>query len=74
MSFQYERHIYSFKGIIVGSLNIIISHHMENPLTKGHSRIVPQFHAIQAFETPSQAIHPNMQLILAKYQYVFESP
>jgi hypothetical protein len=47
---------------------------MENILKKGHSGIVAQFHAIQAFETPSQPIHPDMQLVLAKHQSIFETP
>jgi hypothetical protein len=73
MSFQHEGHHYTFKGITIGSPEIINSHCMEKLLKKGHLGIVAQFHAIQAFETPSQPIHPNMQLVLAKHQSVFET-
>jgi hypothetical protein len=73
-NFQHEEHHYIFKGITVISPDIIISHRMENILRKGHLGIVAQFLAIKSFETPSQPIHPNMYLVLAEHQSVFEPP
>ena len=43
-------------------------------LKNGKLGIVSQFHDIQAFETPSQPIPPDMQLVLSKHQSVFETP
>jgi hypothetical protein len=73
-SFYYEGHIYTFKGIKANYLETICSHHIKKLLKKGHLGIVAQFHAIQAFATPSQPIHPEMQLVLAKQPYFFETP
>jgi hypothetical protein len=47
---------------------------MKNILKNGHLGIVAQFYVIQSFEAPSQPIHHDMQLILAKHQFVFENP
>jgi hypothetical protein len=52
MQFDQEGHQYKFQGIIVGSPEVISSHHMENLLKKGHSGVIAQLHAIQATETP----------------------
>jgi hypothetical protein len=53
MQFNQEGQQYKFQGIIVGSSEIISSHHMENILKKGHSGIIAQLHAIHATKTPS---------------------
>jgi hypothetical protein len=47
---------------------------MEKFLKKGHYIIISQFYAIQAFETPSQSIHLDMQFIFSKHDLVFETP
>lgn len=62
------------KGLKVGSLEIISSHCMEKLLKRDHSRIIGQFHDIQAFEDTSHQVHPNLQLVLDKHQQVFEHP
>ena len=43
MSFEKDSHIHTLKCIQVIPLDIIISHHMENPLKKGHLGIIAQF-------------------------------
>jgi len=43
-------------------------------LKNGNLGIVSQFHDIQSFETPSQPIPLDMQLVLSKHQSVFETP
>jgi hypothetical protein len=53
MQFDQEDQQYKFQGIVVVSLEIISSHHMEKLLKKDHSVIIAQLHAIQATETPS---------------------
>jgi hypothetical protein len=40
MKFHQEGQQYKFQGIIIGSLEIISSHCMENLLKKGHSEII----------------------------------
>jgi hypothetical protein len=45
---------------------------MENLLKKGHSGIIAQLHSIQATEIPS--VHPDLQSILSKHQYIFSTP
>jgi hypothetical protein len=40
MQFDQEGNQYKFKGITVGSLEIISSHHMEKLLKKGHSGVI----------------------------------
>ena len=72
MQFQQEWQRYQFQGLIVGSPEIISSHHMENILKKGHSDIISQLHSIQAVETPY--VHPDRQDILSKHQVVFSTP
>jgi hypothetical protein len=72
MQFDQEGKQYKFQGIIVGSLEIISSHHMEKLLKKGHSGIISQLHAIQATETPS--VPQDLQSIFSKHQVVFSTP
>jgi hypothetical protein len=72
MQFQQEGQQYKFQGITLGSPKIISSHHMENLLKKGHSRIIPQLHSIHVVETPS--VHPNLQSILSHHQVIFTTP
>jgi hypothetical protein len=72
MQFDQEGQKYKFQGIIVGSPDIIGSHHMENLLKKGHSGIISQLHAIQATKTPS--VPEDLQSILSKDQVVFFTP
>jgi hypothetical protein len=72
MQFEHEEKKYQLQGIIVGSPEIISSHHMENILNKGHSGIIAQLHSIQSIETPS--VHPNLQAILSKHQAIFSTP
>jgi hypothetical protein len=61
-----------FKGITIGSPEIISSHHMEKLLKKGHFGVIAQLHAIQAIETPS--IPQDLQAILSKHQFAFSTP
>jgi hypothetical protein len=72
MHFQQEGQRYQFQGLIVGSFEIISSHHMENLLKKGHAGIIAQLHSIQVVETPF--VHPDLQAILSKHQFVFSTP
>jgi hypothetical protein len=72
MKFNPEGQYYKFQGITTGSLEIISSHHVENLLKKGHSRIIAQLHSIQAIETPF--VPPNLQCILSKHQDIFLLP
>jgi hypothetical protein len=72
MQFDLEGQKYKFQGIIVGSPNIISSHHMEKLLKKGHYGIISQLHAIQGTETPSMPL--EFQSILSKHQVVFSTP
>jgi hypothetical protein len=72
MQFDQEGHQYKFQGITVSSPEIISSHHMENPLKKGHSSVIAQLHAIQATETPS--VPQDLQAILSKHQLAFSTP
>jgi hypothetical protein len=46
---------------------------MEKLLKKGNSNIISQIHVIQAVETPSPIVHPNMQFILSKHRSVFDN-
>jgi hypothetical protein len=46
MQFDQEGHQYKFQGIIVGSPEVISSHHMEKMLKKDHSGVISQLHAI----------------------------
>jgi hypothetical protein len=52
MKFNQEGQEYKFQGIILGSLEIISSDHMENILKKSHSDIIAQLHSIQSNVTP----------------------
>jgi hypothetical protein len=54
MSFYNDGNYYTLKVLKVGSLEIIISHHIEKILKRGHFCIIAQFHAIQTFEVASQ--------------------
>jgi hypothetical protein len=72
MQFDQEGQQYKFQGIIVGSPEIISSHHMENLLTKGHSGVISQLHAIQATKIP--LVPQDLQSILSKHQVVFSTP
>jgi hypothetical protein len=72
MKFDHEGQKYKFQGIIVGSPEIISSHHMEKMLKKGHSDVISQLHAIQATETPS--VSQDLQSILFKHQVGFSTP
>jgi hypothetical protein len=72
MQFDQEGRQYKFQGIIIGSPEIISSHHMEKLLKKGHSSVIAQLHAIQATETPS--VPQDLQAILSKHQLVFSTP
>lgn len=47
---------------------------MENILKKCHLGIIPQFHAIQGFETTHIKPPSNMQQLLSTYSSVFELP
>jgi hypothetical protein len=47
MNFNNEGHKHTLKGLHVGSLEIIFSHHMEKILKKGHLVVIGQFNAIQ---------------------------
>eukprot|EP00253_Pinus_taeda_P027959 PITA_27959 len=57
-----------------GAPSIIISHRMEKLLKKGHHGVIAQFNAIQAVETKSLLIHPEMQQILNYHLPVFDKP
>jgi hypothetical protein len=72
MQFQQEGQEYKFQGIIVGSPEIINSHHMEKLLKKGHSVIITQLQSIHVVETPY--MHPNLQSIISRHQVVFTTP
>jgi hypothetical protein len=52
MKFDQEGHQYKFQGMIVGSPEVISSHHMEKLLKKGHFGVIAQLHAIQATKHP----------------------
>jgi hypothetical protein len=72
MKFDQAGQKYKFQGIIVSSLEIISSHHMEKLLKKGHSSLISQLHAIQATKTPF--VSKVLQSILCKHQVVFSTP
>jgi hypothetical protein len=72
MQFNQEGQQYKFKGIKVGSLDIISSHRIEKILKKGHSSIIAQLHSIHATETPS--VLQDLQSILSKHKVVFSTP
>jgi hypothetical protein len=72
MQFDQEGQHYKFQGIIIGSPEIISSHHMEKMLKKVHSDIIDQLHAIQATDTPF--VSQDLQSILSKHQMVFFTP
>jgi hypothetical protein len=74
MSFNQEAHIYTIRGLKVGSLEIISSHEMETMLKKGHHSVIAQFHAIQVTNQASLVVPHSMRLILDKYPRVFEVP
>jgi hypothetical protein len=74
MSFTKEGHVHTLRGLQAGSPEIVISHHMEKLLKKGHSGIISQFNAIQVMDNPTQEIHPDLQLVLDKHHQVFETP
>jgi hypothetical protein len=74
MSFTKEGHVHTLRGIQAGPPEIVISHHMEKLLKKGHSGIISQFNAIQVMESLTQEIHPDLQLVLNKHHQVFETP
>jgi hypothetical protein len=69
MQFDQEGHQYKFQGIIVGSPEVISSHHMETLLKKGHSGVIAQLHAIQVIETPP--VLQDLQALLSKHQMIF---
>jgi hypothetical protein len=52
MSFTKEGHKHTLKGLKSYFLEIIISHHMEKLLKKGHLGIISQFNAIQVMIAP----------------------
>jgi hypothetical protein len=72
MQFQHEGQQYKFQDITTGSPEIISSHGMEKLLKKVHFNIISQLHSIQAIEIPF--VHPNLQSILSKHQFVFTTP
>jgi hypothetical protein len=72
MQFDQEGHQYKFQGIIVGSPEVISSHHIEKLLKKGHSSVISQLHAIQATKT-TPVLH-DLQDLLYKHQMVFSTP
>jgi hypothetical protein len=72
IQFDQEGQQYKFQGIIVGSLEIISSHRMENILKKCHSGIISQLYALQATETPS--LPQDLQSIVSRHQVVFSTP
>jgi hypothetical protein len=70
-SLTQDYHTYTLKGIHACPPQIISSHHMDKLLKKGHSGIIAQFHAIQILDSPTQEVHPDLQLVLNKHQRVF---
>jgi hypothetical protein len=72
MQSQLEGQQYKFQGITSGSPEIIISHHMEKLLKKGHYGIIGQLHSIQAVETPP--VHPDLQAIISCLRTTFQIP
>eukprot|EP00253_Pinus_taeda_P027840 PITA_27840 len=74
MSFKQNRSKHTLRGLQAGAPSIIISHRMEKLLKKGHHGVIAQFNAIQAVETKSLSIHPEMQQILNNHLSVFDKP
>jgi len=61
MSCKQNNHTHTLRGLQAGAPFIISSHRMEKLLKKGHHGVIAQFNAIQACETTSFHIHPEMQ-------------
>lgn len=72
MSFKHNDHIHTLRGLHVGSPTIISSHRMERLLKKRHHGVVTQFNAIQAFESTTPHIHPEMHQVLDRHQRIFD--
>jgi hypothetical protein len=74
MIFTQEAHTYSLHGLHVGSPKIINFHIMEKLLNKSHHTVIAQFNSIQVQETSSPTIHLDLQLVLDKHHWVFQTP
>ncbi len=61
MSFKHNDHIHTLRGLQAGGHAIISSHQMEKILKKSHHGVVVQFRVIQAIESTTPHIHPEMQ-------------
>jgi hypothetical protein len=72
MQFDQEGHKYKFQGIIIGSPEVISSHHTKKMFKNGHSGVIAQLHAIQATKTPP--VWQDLQALLSKHQMVFSTP
>lgn len=74
MSFKQKNSSHTLRGLQAGAPSIISSHRMEKSLKKGHHGVIAQFNAIQAVESNSLPIHPEMQQILNNHLPVFDKP
>eukprot|EP00253_Pinus_taeda_P026265 PITA_26265 len=74
MSFKQNNSTHTLHGLQAVAPSIISSHRMEKLLKKGHHGVIAQFNAIQAIETKSLSIHPEMQWILNNQLLVFNKP
>jgi len=64
MSFKKNDHMHTLSEFQAGKNSIISSHWMEKLLKKGHHGVISQFNAIQAIESTTLHIHPEMQQVL----------
>eukprot|EP00253_Pinus_taeda_P009406 PITA_09406 len=74
MSFKQSNHTHTLYGLQAGAPSIINSHRMEKLLKKGHHGVIAQFNTIQAFESTSLQIHPEMKQVLNNHLLVFDKP
>eukprot|EP00253_Pinus_taeda_P035116 PITA_35116 len=74
MSFKQKNFTHTLRGLQAGAPSIISSHRTEKLLKKGHHGVIAQFNAIQAVETKSLPIHPEMQQIINNHMPIFDKP
>ena len=74
MHFLVNGKKHKLKGLQLGSLNIIISHLMENILKKNSHGVIAQLHSIHMQPSTISTTPLDLQQILDRYARVFAEP